>query len=170
MVYPPLDEGVSHPHPFREPDMIDLRSDTVTRPTPGMRRAMAEAVVGDDVFGDDPTVQQLEARIAALTGKDAAIYVVSGTMGNQLAVKSQTQPGDEVLLEGDSHIFGWEAGGVAALSGCQTRTVRAARGAIAPEDVVSALRDDNDHVPPIRLLCLENTHNRHGGAVVPLDR
>src|SRR5262249_32952336 len=128
--------GLPAPHPPPPP------------PAPGMRRAIAEAVVGDDVFGDDPTVQQLEARIAALTGKEAAVYVVSGTMGNQLAVKSQTQPGDEVLLEADSHIFGWEAGGVAALSGCQTRTVRGTRGAISPEDVVGALRDDNDHVPP----------------------
>jgi threonine aldolase len=152
------------------PDIVDIRSDTVTRPTPGMRRAMAEAVVGDDVFGDDPTLKELEARVARLTGKEAALYVVSGTMGNQLAVKSQTQPGGEVLLESDCHIFAYEAAGVAALSGCQTRILRGARGVIAPVDVTASLRDDNDHVPPVQLLCLENTHNRHGGAVVPLDK
>jgi threonine aldolase len=135
-----------------------------------MRRAMAEAVVGDDVFGDDPTVKQLEARIAALTGKEAALYVVSGTMGNQLAVASQTRPGGEVLVESEAHVFAYEAGAIAALSGCQTRVLRGERGVIAPEDVVAALRDDNDHVPPVHLLCLENTHNRHGGAVVPLEK
>src|SRR5437870_10457827 len=95
---------------------VDLRSDTVTRPTPGMRRAIAEAVVGDDVFGDDPTVQALERRVAELAGKEAALYVPSGTMGNQLAIKCHTEPGDEVLVESESHIFQYEQGGIGANS------------------------------------------------------
>src|SRR5437773_10757035 len=98
-------------------DAVDLRSDTVTRPTPGMRRAIADAVVGDDVFGDDPTVQELELRVAGIAGKEAALFVPSGTMGNQLAIMSQTQRGDEALLDRDSHIFRYEQGGIAANAG-----------------------------------------------------
>jgi threonine aldolase len=106
-----------------EPLITDLRSDTVTRPTPAMRRAMADAVVGDDVFGDDPTVKELERRVAALAGKEASVYVPSGTMGNQLAVAAQTEPGDEVLVEAESHIFKYEQGGIAANSGCLAHVV-----------------------------------------------
>jgi threonine aldolase len=150
-------------------EAVDLRSDTVTRPTPAMRQAIAEAVVGDDVFGDDPTVKELERRVAALAGKEAALYVPSGTMGNQLAVNCQTQPGDEVLLEADSHIFMYEAGGLGANSGCLAHVVRSDRGAIPTVEVERAVRGKDDHVARLSLLCLENTHNRLGGAIVPLD-
>ncbi len=147
---------------------VDLRSDTVTRPTAAMRRAMAEAEVGDDVFGDDPTVQALERRLAALAGKEAALYVPSGTMGNQLAVASQTQPGDEVLLEAESHIFFYEQGGIAANSGCLAHVVRGTRGVLPVEALTGAIRAEDDHVARLGLACAENTHNRAGGAIVPL--
>ena len=157
----------------RNEPAVDLRSDTVTRPTPGMRRAIAEAVVGDDVFGDDPTVQELERRVADLAGKEAALYVPSGTMGNQLAVASQTRPGDEVLLEVESHIFLYEQAGIAANSGTLAHPLASERGVIEPAAIGDATReqdDDDDHVAKIRLLCLENTHNRHGGSIVPQER
>ena len=152
--------------------VVDLRSDTVTRPTPAMRRAMAEAEVGDDVFGDDPTVQALERRVAELAGKEAALYVPSGTMGNQIAIKCHTEPGDEVLLERESHIFVYEQGGLGANSGCLAHTVPGERGALAPGQVAAAVRDasTDDHVPRMSLVCLENTHNRAGGVIVPLER
>lgn len=150
---------------------IDLRSDTVTRPTPGMRRAMADAVVGDDVFGDDPTVQELERRVAEIAGKPAALFVPSGTMGNQLAVNGHTRPGDEVLLDAESHIVLYEQGGIAANSGCMARTVATEQGVMPAQAIEEAIRDHSDeHVSRLALVCLENTHNRHGGAVVPLDR
>src|SRR5512144_482902 len=116
-------------------DAVDLRSDTVTRPTPGMRRAIAEAVVGDDVFGDDPTVQELERRVARMAGKEAALYVPSGTMGNQLAIRVLTERGDQVLVEAESHIFLYEQGGISVNSGCMPLTVHAERGVLAPEAV-----------------------------------
>ncbi len=148
---------------------VDLRSDTVTRPTPAMRRAIMDAEVGDDVFGDDPTVQALERRVAELAGKEAALFVTSGTMGNQLAIKCHTEPGDEVLLEPESHIFLYEQGGLGANSGCLAHLVPAERGLIAPGQVAAAVRDPaDDHAARVRLLCLENTHNRQGGVVVPL--
>jgi threonine aldolase len=149
---------------------VDLRSDTVTRPTAAMRRAMAEAEVGDDVFGDDPTVQELERRIAALAGKPAALFVPSGTMGNQLAVHVQTRPADEVLLEAESHIYFYEQGGIAANSGCLAHPVRGERGVLPTDQLIAALRDDDDHVARVTLVCAENTHNRAGGAIVPLAR
>jgi threonine aldolase len=150
---------------------VDLRSDTVTRPTPAMRRAIMDAEVGDDVFGDDPTVQALERRVAELTGKEAALYVTSGTMGNQLAIKCHTEPGDEVLLEPESHIFLYEQGGLGANSGCLAHLVSGERGLITPAQVAAAVRDPaDDHVARVRLLCVENTHNRQGGVIVPLDR
>jgi threonine aldolase len=150
---------------------IDLRSDTVTRPTKAMLEAMVQAEVGDDVFGDDPTVLALEARIAALAGKEAAVYVPSGTMGNQLAVMAQTRPGDEVLLEADSHIFCYEQGGVAANAGALARTYASDRGA-PPADLIERVladKHDDDHIAALRLVCIENTHNRHGGRIVPLE-
>jgi len=151
-------------------ELIDIRSDTVTRPTPAMRRAMAEAEVGDDVFGDDPTLRRLEERIAALTGKEAALYVVSGTMGNQLAIRSQTRHGDEVLLDKRCHIYDYEAGAAAAISGTQMYTIDSDRGRFDPEAItLRAARGENDHFPPPTLLCLENTHHRSGGAVVSLE-
>jgi threonine aldolase len=153
------------------PAAIDLRSDTVTRPTPGMRRAMAEAVVGDDVFGDDPTIQLLERRVAEIAGKESALFVPSGTMGNQLAVCCHTEPGDEVLLDRQSHIFLYEQAGVAANSGCLAHAVDTERGAIPAAILDDVLRDAaDDHVARLSLVCLENTHNRHGGAIVPLER
>ena len=148
--------------------VVDLRSDTVTRPTPAMRRAIAEAVVGDDVFGDDPTVIELERRCAELSGKEAAVFVPSGTMGNQLAVCSHTHVSDEILLEAESHIFLYEQGGIAANSGCLAHIVPGVRGALAPEQLMAALRDDDQHAAKLSLVCVENTHNRAGGVVVPL--
>jgi threonine aldolase len=152
--------------------IVDLRSDTVTRPTPGMREAIAQAQVGDDVFGDDPTVLALEQRVGTLTGKAAALFVPSGTMGNQLAVAAQTRPGDKVVLEAESHIFLYEQAGVAANSGLLAHIVPGERGVVAPETLVTALADhaEDDHIARPALLCLENTHNRHGGAIVPLER
>jgi len=152
------------------PPPVDLRSDTVTRPTAAMRRAIAEAVVGDDVFGDDPTTIALEKRCAQLTGKEAALFVASGTMGNQLAVSAQTAPGDEVLLEAESHIFLYEQGGLAANSGCLAHIVRGTRGALAPGALAAALRAEDEHVARVTLVCAENTHNRAGGAIVPIDQ
>ncbi len=151
------------------PAQVDLRSDTVTRPTPAMRRAMAEAEVGDDVFDDDPTIHALQDRVAALTGKEAALYVVSGTMGNQLAVRSHIRHGEEVLLEEKSHIYNSEAGAAAALSGAHLHPLPGTRGVLDPERIANAVRSDDYHNPPTRLLCLENTHNRHEGAIVPLE-
>jgi threonine aldolase len=150
---------------------IDLRSDTVTRPTPAMRRAIAEAEVGDDVFGDDPTVLALEKRCAELAGKAAALYVPSGTMANQLAVNVLTQPGNEVLLESESHIFLYEQGGIAANSGCLAHLVPGERGALDPAALVARLRPaSDDHAAKLALVCVENTHNRAGGAIVPLAK
>lgn len=153
------------------PSVVDLRSDTVTRPTAAMRRAIAEAEVGDDVLGDDPTVMALEGRCAALAGKPAALFVPSGTMGNQLAVHVLARPGDAVLLEAESHIFLYEQAGIAANSGCLAHVVPGSRGAIDPAMVTAAVRPANDdHAARLSLVCLENTHNRAGGAVVPLAR
>jgi threonine aldolase len=150
--------------------IVDLRSDTVTRPTAAMREAIARAEVGDDVFGDDPTVKELERRVARLAGHESALYVPSGTMGNQLAVNSLTRPGDEVLLEAESHIFLYEQGGIAANSGCLAHIVRAERGVLPLEPLAAALRGEDDHNARVSLVCVENTHNRAGGAIVPLER
>ena len=151
------------------PSAVDLRSDTVTRPTAAMRQAIAAAVVGDDVFGDDPTVLELERRIAALCGKDASLYVPSGTMGNQLAIAAQTEPGDEVLVEADSHIFKYEQGGLAANSGCLAHLAHGTGGAIAPADLIAAIWEEDEHNARLKLVCAENTHNRAGGTIVPLE-
>lgn len=147
---------------------IDLRSDTVSRPSAGMRRAMAEAEVGDDVFGDDPTVQLLEARAAGLVGKEAALFVPSGTMANLLAVLTHTRPGDEILLGDQSHIFQYELGGAARIANVLTRTLaNRDDGSLDCQDVAQAIRAENLHSPGTTLLCLENTHNRCGGAALP---
>ena len=148
---------------------IDLRSDTVTRPTPGMRRAMAEAEVGDDVFGDDPTVKRLEARTAELLGKEAALFVPSGTMANQIGIGVHTQPGDELLCAATSHVYVWEAGGIARLSGVTARTFAGDGGLLSLDDLRDAIRPAEDvHYVRTRLVCLENTHNRGGGRVHPM--
>jgi threonine aldolase len=148
--------------------MIDLRSDTVTRPTPAMRAAMAEAEVGDDVFGEDPTVVELERLTAELLGKDAALFVPSGTMGNELAVRLHTNSGDEILLEAGAHIFNYEAGGVAALSGVTCRLIQGQRGIFSAKDVLAALRPADVHHSPVKLVCVENTHNVGAGSIWPI--
>ncbi len=150
--------------------MIDLRSDTVTRPTGAMRKAMAEAEVGDDVFGDDPTVNRLEALCAEISGKEAALFVPSGTMANQIAIRLHTRPGDEVLMESGAHPFNHEAGGAAVISGVQIRTIFGARGILDPAEVQAAIRPPNVHFAPPTLLCVEDTSNRGGGSVHPADR
>lgn len=145
--------------------IIDLRSDTVTHPTAAMRDAMRDAVVGDDVFGDDPTVRQLEETAAHLMGKEMALYVASGTMANLVCVLVHCQRGDEVILGDQSHIFLNEVGGMAALGGVQPHTLRNQRdGTIILDDIKEAIRGDNVHWPRTRLICLENTHNRCYGA------
>ncbi|MCA9523409.1 MAG: aminotransferase class I/II-fold pyridoxal phosphate-dependent enzyme [Myxococcales bacterium] len=148
--------------------MIDLRSDTVTRPSAEMRRAMANADVGDDVFREDPTVNALEAMMADVLGKEAALFVLSGTMANQLAIRCQTAPGDAIVLDHSAHPFRFEAGGPAVLSGVTVCPVAGQRGVIRPADVASWLTPaDNPHFTPVRLVALENTHNLSGGAVLP---
>jgi threonine aldolase len=145
---------------------IDLRSDTFTVPDQGMRRAMAEAEVGDDVWGEDPTVNRLEAHVAALLGKQAAMYVPSGTMGNLVAICAQTQPGDEIIIDRENHMVVYEVGGAAAVGGVQMRFVDPPSGVPSPDEVSLAVRGENIHYPISRLLCLENTHNRRGGAAI----
>ncbi|MDF0728374.1 low-specificity L-threonine aldolase [Cytobacillus sp. S13-E01] len=149
--------------------MIDLRSDTVTKPTEEMRRAAYEAEVGDDVYQEDPTVRKLEEVAAEMLGKEDALFVTSGTQGNQIAVLTHCVPGNEVLLEEDSHIFYYEGGAVSAFAGVQTRTIKGIRGAMDPLVVEAAIRGEDIHVPETGLICLENTHNRAGGAIVPVE-
>jgi len=150
---------------------IDLRSDTVTRPTPAMRKAMAEAEVGDDVWGDDPTVIELEAEVARMLGKEAAVYVPSGTMGNQIAIRSHTRHGDEIFVHELAHVVVHEQGGAAALSGVQTRLLPGANGILDVDTIASRLRDPADpHHARQTLLCLENTIGEMGGRVLPAAR
>lgn len=149
--------------------MIDLRSDTVTKPTDEMRRAMYAAEVGDDVYQEDPTVNELEETAAEILGKEKALFVTSGTQGNQIAVLTHCRPGQELLLEEESHIFYYESGAVAALAGVQTRTIAGKKGAMDPNDVLNAIRTEDIHYPETGLICLENTHNRAGGAVIPVE-
>ncbi|OWY39895.1 low-specificity L-threonine aldolase [Xenophilus sp. AP218F] len=147
---------------------IDVRSDTVTQPTPRMREAMAQAVVGDDVYGDDPTVRQLEALAADKLGKEAALLVPSGTFGNLLAIYSHCQRGDEVILGDDCHIVWHEAGGAAAVAGVQLRAIASADGALPPEEIEQRIRKGEDiHWPRTGLICLENAHSN--GRVIPLE-
>jgi len=150
--------------------IIDLRSDTITKPTPAMREAMAAADVGDDVFGEDPTVRKLETETAALLGKEEALFTASGTMANQLAVRAHTEPGDEILVEANAHLYYYEGGGPAALSGVMCRCLQGERGVFNSGDVESALRPSDPHFPRTRLVCIENTHNRGGGKIWPLER
>lgn len=147
--------------------VIDMRSDTVTRPSAGMRAAMAAAEVGDDVFGDDPTVNRLQSEVAALLGKEAALFVPSGTMGNQLALAAQTRPGDQLILEDGAHIYRYEGGGPAALSGLLTTCVKAEGGQISWQLIEPVINPVDVHQAPCSLICLENTHNRAGGRVLP---
>jgi threonine aldolase len=144
--------------------MIDLRSDTVTRPTPGMLKAMTEAPVGDDVFGEDPTLNAFEERVATMFGKQAGLFVPSGTMGNQLGLYILTQPCDEIITDESAHIFNYEAGGCAFLSGVQLRPLQGINGILTPELIEPAIRTRNDWDPHTRVIGLENTTNRGGGA------
>jgi threonine aldolase len=144
-------------------DVVDLRSDTLTLPTPGMREAMARAEVGDDVWGEDPTVRRLEELAARRTGKEAALFVSSGTQGNLTCVLAQTRPGQEIIVDADSHVFNFEGAGAAMFGGVQTLAVRTERGFLTAQQVREHLRPSNIHIPATGLVCLENTHNRHGG-------
>jgi threonine aldolase len=149
---------------------IDLRSDTVTRPTPGMRAAMTAAEVGDDVFSEDPTVNRLQERVAELLGKEAALYVPSGTMSNQVCIKTHTQPGDEMLCESYCHVYNNEAGGPAALSGVTCQLIEGDYGILDVTQLEGKIRPFNDHQVRTRLVSLENTHNRGGGRIFPLEK
>ncbi len=148
---------------------IDLRSDTITRPSPEMRSFMASAEVGDDVYGEDPTVNRLQERVAALLGKESALFVPSGVMANQIALKIHTQPGDEVIAESGSHVFNYETGAAAFISNVQIHTIEGVNGVIRAEQLPEATRSPVYYNPKTRLVCLENTHNRAGGTIYPLD-
>ncbi len=154
--------------------MIDLRSDTVTRPTQAMRDAMARAEVGDDLYGDDPTVNALESRVAEILGKEAAVYMPTGTMTNKVALRAHTEHGDEVLMDVNSHLVRYEGGAPAALSGLTIRPLMGRRGIFTADDVHAAINSSHPFVPqratpPQRLLCVENTHNVGGGSVWPFE-
>lgn len=151
-------------------EIIDLRSDTVTRPTAGMRAAMASAEVGDDVFDEDPTVHRLQERVAELLGQEAALFVPSGTMSNQICVRLHTRPGDELLCDAGCHIYNYEAGGPAVLSGVTCRVIEGDYGILDVPQLEDKLRPINEHLVRTRLVCLENTHNKGGGKVYPLEK
>jgi threonine aldolase len=151
------------------PDLIDLRSDTVTRPTPGMRRAMAEAEVGDDVYGEDPTINALEERVAELMGHEAGLFVPSGTMGNQIGMRLVAEPGQEVLCDADAHVVTYEMGAAAAVFGLSTRTVVSDGGRLSADRLIEQVRPRGDwHLTSTAAIAVENTHNRGGGLVQPL--
>jgi threonine aldolase len=157
----------------KEPSIIiDLRSDTVTQPCGGMREAMARAEVGDDVNGDDPTVIRLQEKVASLLGMEAGLFVPSGTMSNAVAVRTHTQPGDEIIAEEHSHLYVYEGGGYAALSGCSIALVPSEHGIVAPVDVRNRIRKaegSRSHYPNASLICIENTSNRGGGTIYPME-
>jgi len=147
--------------------IIDLRSDTVTQPTPEMREAMAKAPVGDDVYGEDPSINKLQAKAAEMLGKEAGLFVPSGTMGNLASILAHCNRGDEIILGNLAHTFLYEAGGIAALGGVHPHTIpNQPDGTLAPDDILAAIRGDDAHLPPTRLITLENTHNRCGGAAL----
>ncbi|WEG13840.1 low-specificity L-threonine aldolase [Pullulanibacillus sp. KACC 23026] len=149
--------------------MIDLRSDTVTKPTEEMRRAMYEAEVGDDVYGEDPTLNELEEMAADILGKEAALFVTSGTQGNQVAVLTHCRPGQEIILEENAHIYVYEGGAISALAGVQPKLVTGIHGSLQAEDVERAIRGEDIHEPETGLIAIENTHNRAGGSIIPLE-
>ncbi len=149
--------------------IIDLRSDTITRPSEGMRKAIYQAEVGDDVFGDDPTVIKLQKMTAELLGKEASLYLPSGTMSNQIGLRCLTSAGDEAIIERNAHIFRYECGSASAMSGIQLNTIQGTHGVITREQVEEAIRPDDEHQPPTKLVCLENTHNKAGGTIFPYD-
>ncbi|MDF0668726.1 MAG: GntG family PLP-dependent aldolase [Nitrospira sp.] len=149
--------------------MIDLRSDTVTKPTDEMRKAMAHAEVGDDVYGEDPSVNRLQDMAATMLGKRFALFVPSGTMANQLAIRSQTQPGQEIIVESKSHVVRYEQGAAGALAGVQLHWVIGERGVMTGEQVEAAIRPNDPHSITTALICIENTHNAGGGTIYPLS-
>jgi threonine aldolase len=149
--------------------MIDLRSDTVTKPTDDMRKAMARAEVGDDVYGEDPTVNRLQEMAAAMLGKRFALFIPSGTMANQLAIRSHTQPGQEIIVESKSHVVRYEQGAAGALAGVQLHWVTGERGIMTAEQVEAAIRPNDMHSITTALICIENTHNAGGGTIYPLS-
>ncbi|NEK84514.1 low specificity L-threonine aldolase [Blastococcus saxobsidens] len=151
--------------------LVDLRSDTVTRPTDGMRRAMAEAEVGDDVYAEDPTVTALEERVAGMFGHEAALFVPSGTMGNQIGMRLVCEPGQEILCDADAHVVTYEMGAAAAIFGISTRTVVSAGGRLDAAQLIEQVRpQDNWHLTATAAIAVENSHNRGGGLVQPLDQ
>ena len=152
------------------PGIVDLRSDTLTVPDEGMRAAMARAEVGDDVWGEDPTVRRLEEEMAGRLGKEAAVFVPSGTMGNLACVAAQTRPGDEVIADAQAHLFFYEAGGTAIVAGIQLRVLDCVDGAPDGDAITAAVRAPDIHQPVSTLLCIENTHNRRGGAAIDAAR
>lgn len=148
---------------------IDLRSDTVTKPSPEMRKAMFEAQVGDDVYGEDPTVNMLQEKIAELFGKESALFVPSGVMGNQVCIKVHTNPGDEIITDVDAHIFVYENAAPAVLSGVSIKTIQNIDGVITASQIKAAIRPKAYYLPVTKLICLENTHGRSGGTVFPIE-
>jgi len=148
---------------------IDLRSDTVTKPSAAMREAIANADVGDDVWGDDPTVNALQDKCKELTGKPAALFVTSGCMANQLAIKCHTNPAEEIIAEWDSHIVKYEIAGPSFISGVQVMPLKGNRGVMDPRDIEDHIRPDWYHYPKTALICIENTHNRAGGTIYPVE-
>src|ERR1700692_693954 len=148
------------------PEAIDLRSDTLTVPDEGMRAAMARAEVGDDVWGEDPTVNRLGGEIARRLGKEAGVFVPSGTMGNLTCVAAQTRPGDEVIADSQAHLVFYEVGGTAIVAGIQLRVLESVDGLPDAESITTAVREPDVHQPVSSLLCIENTHNRRGGEAV----
>jgi len=154
----------------RDDSVVDLRSDTVTRPTAGMLQAMVEAEVGDDVLGDDPTVHRLQDRMAEILGKEAACFVPTGTMANSTAIRALTEPGDEIIAHEAGHFYQYESGAFAALCGCSVRLLSGKRGQFDAVDVQGAMRPPNAHFPNSALLIVENTHNRGGGSIWPMAR
>jgi threonine aldolase len=149
--------------------IVDLRSDTLTKPTAEMRKVISNANVGDDVFAEDPTVNELQKKVAELLGKEAALFVPSGTMGNQIAINCHTQPGDEVICEVNSHAFNYESGAPAVLSGVQMFPITGDNGAFTSDQVSSVIRPPDHHFPHSGLIVIENTHNRAGGTIFPLS-
>ncbi|MCX7925232.1 MAG: aminotransferase class I/II-fold pyridoxal phosphate-dependent enzyme [Fimbriimonadales bacterium] len=149
---------------------VDLRSDTVTLPTPEMRRAMADAEVGDDVYGEAPTVNRLQERVAELLGHEAALFTPSGTMANEIAIKVWTQPTDSILVDAESHILHYELAGPAVISGVQVETYPITDGVFALSDIKARIRIADDHTPGTRVVCIENTHNRCGGTILPPEQ
>ena len=148
---------------------VDLRSDTVTKPVPGMRQAMAEAEVGDDVLGDDPTVKRLEARVAKMLGHEAALFFPSGTMSNQTAIQVQTRPGEEIICDIGAHLYVYEGGGPAFISHVSVATIEGYNGVLTATMIEKRIRPNNLHAPQTSLICLENTHNRAGGRIFPVE-